>query len=116
MGDHLVADRDGQRRTAARIGLLERVVGTRRAQAPQAETPRPPAAAGPQPVASSASPDRLTALEDRVGHLEAELEALQDAVHRTATRDDERFDDVDRRLDPAHITRALSDDARRRGI
>jgi hypothetical protein len=59
---------------------------------------------------------RIADVEARMARLEAQLEALQDAVHRTTVRQDHRLDELQRQLDPATISRALSDDARRRGI
>jgi hypothetical protein len=55
-------------------------------------------------------------LEARVERLEAALEGLQDAIHRQAVLNDERLDELDRRTDPHQIARALSQDARKRGV
>jgi hypothetical protein len=69
--------------------------------------------------AGSAGPDwphRVDALEARVKHLEAELEGLQDAVHRRAVAEDEEIDELRRRTAPEQLARDLSDDARRRGL
>ena len=55
-------------------------------------------------------------LEARVEHLEAELEGLQDAIHRQSVLRDERLDELDRRIELHQIARALSQDARKRGI
>ncbi len=55
-------------------------------------------------------------LNRRVDRLEAQLEALQDAVHRDAVRRDEQQMMLERKTDPAEIARALSDDARVRGL
>ena len=55
-------------------------------------------------------------LHRRVDRLEAQLEALQDAVHRDAVRRDEQQTLLERKTDPAEIARALSDDARMRGL
>ena len=117
-------DRFQQRRTAARVGLLHRVIGVRRAQAPlpedaargraprAGEPPVPEAPAGPEPLA----PDVAQRLERRVTRLEAQVEDLQDALHRATVRQERHFEDVDHRLDPAVLARALSEDARRRGL
>jgi hypothetical protein len=59
---------------------------------------------------------RVEALEARVEHLEAELEGLQDAVHRRAIAEDERIDELRRRTAPEQLARDLSEDARRRGL
>jgi hypothetical protein len=58
----------------------------------------------------------VDALEARVKHLEAELEGLQDAVHRRAVAEDEEIDELRRRTAPEQLARDLSDDARRRGL
>jgi hypothetical protein len=55
-------------------------------------------------------------LEARVGHLESELEGLQDAIHRRAVHDDEQMEELRRRMEPERLARDLSDDARRRGL
>ena len=59
---------------------------------------------------------RVALLEERVKHLEATLEALQDAVDRQAVLQDERFTDLRKRTAPEQMARALSEDARRRGV
>ena len=61
-------------------------------------------------------PERIDRLETRIEHLEAALEGLQDAVHRESTRQGEAIDDLRHRTEPGAIARALSDDARRRGL
>jgi hypothetical protein len=55
-------------------------------------------------------------LEERVAHLEALVEGLQDAVHREAQRHDRRIADIERKTEPEELARALSADARRRGL
>jgi hypothetical protein len=59
---------------------------------------------------------RIEALEERVDQLEALLEGLQDSVHRESVREDERIGALEKRSDPAEISRALSREARERGI
>jgi hypothetical protein len=59
---------------------------------------------------------RVAILEERVKHLEATLEALQDAVDRQSVLQDERFTDLRKRTSPEQMARALSEDARRRGV
>jgi hypothetical protein len=51
-----------------------------------------------------------------VEHLEAELEGLQDAVHRRAVAEDAQLDELHRRTAPEQMARDLSEDARRRGL
>jgi hypothetical protein len=56
---------------------------------------------------------RLTA---RLARAEAALEALQDQVYRQAERHEHELAEIHRQLKPAAIARALSDDARDRGL
>jgi uncharacterized coiled-coil protein SlyX len=63
-----------------------------------------------------ASDARVAGLESRIGHLEAALEGLQDAVHREAVRHDHDTAELHKRLEPSIIARELSEDARRRGL
>ena len=101
--------RPGPRSEAAarRGGVLDRVVqlGRRR---------RADDASAQAPV--DAEERRVAALEKRVGELEALLEGLQDAVHRESVRQDGRIAELERRSEPGEISRALSRDARERGI
>jgi hypothetical protein len=59
---------------------------------------------------------RIEELERRVNQLEAQLEGLQDAVHRDAVRRDEREARLERRTEPQQMARSLSRDARSRGL
>jgi hypothetical protein len=52
----------------------------------------------------------------RLDRLEAMVEGLQDAVHRDAQRQDQRIEDLNQRMQPGQIAKALSDDARKRGL
>jgi hypothetical protein len=61
-------------------------------------------------------PDELQRLTERVGHLEALVEGLQDAVHRDSVRHEERLAELERMTQPETLAKALSDDARRRGL
>ena len=60
--------------------------------------------------------DDLRRLQERVDHLEALVEGLQDAVHRDSVRHEERMDQLERKTEPDALAKALSDDARRRGL
>jgi hypothetical protein len=91
-----------------REGLLARIRQIRRGSA-EPEEPGQPATGGP-------AQDELRALEARIGHLEELLEGLQDSVHRESTRLGKRIGDVEARIQPAALGRALSDDARERGL
>lgn len=55
-------------------------------------------------------------LRARIDALEAMVEGLQDSVDRETRRLNERIDALARRLEPAQLARALSDDARKRGL
>lgn len=59
---------------------------------------------------------QLAELEQRVEHLEAAFEGLQDAVHRESVRQHQQIHDLIESTQPAALARALSDDARRRGV
>jgi uncharacterized coiled-coil protein SlyX len=59
---------------------------------------------------------RIESLERRVLHLEELLEGLQDAVHRESVRRDEEAARLQRRTAPGEMARALSEDARKRGL
>jgi hypothetical protein len=59
---------------------------------------------------------RLETLEARVAHLQAELEGLQDAVHRGAVLEGESLGELRRRTEPEQMARDLSRDARTRGL
>ena len=85
--------------------MLDRVIGLRRRRARDEASRGAPDAADP-----------IQALEQRVTHLEAMIEGLQDAVHREAKRTNEQLDDMRRRIEPSELSRALSRDARERGL
>jgi hypothetical protein len=58
----------------------------------------------------------LRRLEERLEHLEGLVEGLQDAVHRDSVRHEARIAEVERKTEPEAVAKALSDDARRRGL
>jgi hypothetical protein len=55
-------------------------------------------------------------LTTRVERLESVIEGLQDAVYRQAQQHDREIGELRMRTDPVEIARALSADARRRGL
>ena len=59
---------------------------------------------------------RVEQLERRVDRLEAQLEGLQDAVHRDAVRRDDQHAVLERKTEPDEMARSLTRDARRRGL
>jgi hypothetical protein len=58
----------------------------------------------------------LRRLEQRLEHLEALVEGLQDAVHRGSVRHEERIAELEHKTERVAMAKALSDDARRRGL
>ena len=60
--------------------------------------------------------DEAQELRTRVEHLERELLALQDSLYRDVRRQDGEMAELREQLDPPNLVRALSDDARRRGL
>jgi hypothetical protein len=44
------------------------------------------------------------------------VEGLQDALYRDSQRQDQRIEDLHQRTQPGHMAKALSDDARKRGL
>ena len=59
---------------------------------------------------------RIESVERRIDHLESLVEGLQDAVHRESVRHDQQAAHLERKTEPEQIARALSEDARRRGL
>jgi hypothetical protein len=59
---------------------------------------------------------RLEQIEQRLAHLETLVEGLQDAVHRDSVRHEDRMSQLERKLEPEAVAKALSEDARRRGL
>jgi cell division protein FtsB len=59
---------------------------------------------------------RIDELRRRVDQLEAQLEGLQDAVHREAVRRDDEQARLERKTQPDELARSLSRDARSRGL
>jgi len=68
------------------------------------------------PSTSGPGQDELRALEARIAHLEQLVQGLQDSVHRESTRLGKRIGELEARLQPAALGRALSKDARERGL
>jgi uncharacterized coiled-coil protein SlyX len=59
---------------------------------------------------------RVQRMEARIAHLEALIEGLQDSVDREIQRLDGAVEDLRTRTEPVNMSRALSAEARRRGI
>ena len=60
--------------------------------------------------------DEAQELRTRLEHVERELLALQDSVYRDVRRQDGEMAERRQQLEPPNLVRALSDDARRRGL
>lgn len=60
--------------------------------------------------------ERVQRLETRIAHLEALIEGLQDSVDREIQRLDGAVEDLRTRTEPVNMSRALSAEARRRGV
>ena len=88
-------------------GFIARIRQIRRGA--EAEQP------GESPSAESEQ-DRVRALESRVAHLEQLVEGLQDSVHREASRNAKRIAELETRTQPGVLGKALSEDARARGL
>lgn len=66
--------------------------------------------------ASGESSQQEPGLAARVDHLESVIEGLQDAVYRQAQQHDRDIEELRKRTDPSELARALSADARKRGL
>jgi hypothetical protein len=86
--------------------MLDRVIGLRRNRRAREEQAR----------GASEAADPIAALEHRVSHLESMIEGLQDAMHRETERTHRQLDELHHRTEPGEISRALSRDARERGL
>lgn len=91
-----------------RAGLIARIRQIRRVNGPSA--------AGTRSTAERPDDRTLRVLEDRVRQLEQLVQGLQDAVYRESRRQDERMAELEARVQPAAIAKALSEDARKRGL
>jgi hypothetical protein len=91
-----------------REGLLARVRQIRRLAAMSGERSVSPT--------NGPAQDVLQALEARVAHIEQQLQGFQDSVHRESSRQEKRIADLEARIQPAAISKALSADARERGL
>jgi hypothetical protein len=91
-----------------REGLIARIRQIRRTTGPP-EAPAKRAPAAPEQ-------EHLRTLEARIEHLEQLVQGLQDSVHRESSRHAKRIADVEARLQPGELGKALSEDARSRGL
>lgn len=91
-----------------RESLIARIRQIHRQRDPTRESVRSDSA-GPEQ-------DIIDALESRIAHLEHLVQGLQDSVHREAKRQGKRIADLEARIEPGALGRALSQDARERGL
>jgi hypothetical protein len=89
-------------------GLIARIQQMRRLST-KADEPANHSTRGPEQNA-------VGALEARITHLEQLVQGLQDSVHRESTRLSKQIDELEARTQPAALGRALSEDARERGL
>jgi predicted nucleic acid-binding Zn-ribbon protein len=89
-----------------REGLIARIRQARRLQRPTDQAAAP----------TSARDSELAALEQRLTHMESLLQGLQDSVHRESKRLSDRIAQLEAEIQPAAMGKALSDDARKRGL
>jgi chromosome segregation ATPase len=96
---------DERRRSQRHTRILDRVVSLRR-----------PDPAGADDAATTTQDDppaeQLSAMQDRLDHLEEALDGLQDAMHRHARE----LAELRHERQPAEMARSRSADARRRGL
>jgi alkylation response protein AidB-like acyl-CoA dehydrogenase len=95
-----------QQRSDRKRRILDGVVRLRRARASTAAASESPG--GPA--------TELEAVHTRLAHVEASLEALQDQVYRDARRHESELAEICHAIQPETMARALSGDARRRGL
>lgn len=88
--------------------LIARIRQVRRASSQSDDAPKPPTA--------DPGSDQLHALEARIAHLESLVQGLQDSVHRESSRQAKRIAELESRIQPGALSKALSDDARARGL
>jgi hypothetical protein len=88
--------------------LIARIRQIRRT-AERADEPATPATVSPDW-------DQLRALEARVAHLEQLVQGLQDSVHRESARHAKWIAELEARVQPAALGKALSEDTRARGL
>jgi hypothetical protein len=92
-------------RSGAIARTLQRLSGELRGTRPLAEG-----------VGGHPTPAEVEALRQRLNRLETMVEGLQDALYRQAVAHDQQLEEIARRIEPEAMARALSDDARRRGL
>jgi hypothetical protein len=67
----------------------------------------------PKTLRNEPAPDAVRAIEARVEDVERLVEGLQDSVHRESSRQANRIAELEARIQPGAIGKALSNDATR---
>ena len=93
---------------SGRVGLIARIRQIRRMDERSA--------AGTRSTPERSEAQGLAPLEHRVAQLEQLVYGLQDAVHRESTRQAQRIAELEARIEPGALGKALSKDARNRGL
>jgi hypothetical protein len=114
----VMAGEETLRRTSGLSGLLDRVVHLRRRKEEDADPRDPEATDTVAPAADTpaAYAVRIEELEERVEYLETLVEGLQDSVHRESVRREHQISHLEKKTEPGEMNRALSREARQRGI
>ena len=98
--------------TRWRQGLIERITQLRRVSAePNRHATRSTSDPGQAELRAL-----LRELEARITHVEQLTQGLQDSVHRDSTRQSKRIAELEARIDPTALHKALSENARQRGL
>lgn len=92
-------------------GIIARVRQQPRDASGDEQAPSPSSDSGEERLS-----EQVAELRSRVVHLEQLVQGLQDSVHRGSERQDKRVSEIEKRLDPATMAAALSQDARTRGL
>jgi hypothetical protein len=95
-----------------REGLIARISQIRRATADAADRRTSVEAES----AKATELEQIRTLTARVTELETMLQGLQDSVHRESIRTNKRITGLEAQIQPAALGRALSEDARQRGL
>jgi TolA-binding protein len=95
---------------AERDRLISRIRQMRRASA------RADEARGASAPPRDTTDEQLAQLRGRIEELEHLIQGLQDSVHRESTRQGKRIARLEEQIQPAALGRALSEDARERGL
>jgi hypothetical protein len=96
-----------------REGLVARIRQIRGAAGTTGQTGKPQTG---KPLPTDPEQDRVRKLEARIAQLEQLVQGLQDSVHRESSRQAKRIAELEARIQPGALGKALSEDARARGL